>query len=73
MSTGSITLRGGQVRAESEFRRVWVLTDFSSGAKAALKCARAIARRFHSRIFSLKATVFAEQEMQALIQEGKTH
>ena len=53
MSTGSAIVRGDQVRPEFEFRRVLVLTDFSRGAKSALKSARAIARKCNSKLFIL--------------------
>lgn len=53
MSTGSLTSGGGQVRPDFEFQRVLVLTDFSRGANSALRCARAIARRFNSKLFLL--------------------
>jgi nucleotide-binding universal stress UspA family protein len=53
MSTGSVTIRGDQVRPDFQFRHILVLTDFSRGAKSALDCARFIARRFHSKLFLL--------------------
>jgi nucleotide-binding universal stress UspA family protein len=53
MSAASIITRGDQVRPEFEFQRILVLSDFSPGAKSALKCARAIARKFHSKILLL--------------------
>ena len=36
-----------------EFRRILVPTDFSTGARRALECARSIARKFHSEIHLL--------------------
>jgi nucleotide-binding universal stress UspA family protein len=53
MSTGGVTVRGGQVRPDFQFRRILVLTDFSRGAKSALDCARLIARRFNSKLLLL--------------------
>ncbi|HMD44162.1 MAG TPA: universal stress protein [Candidatus Acidoferrum sp.] len=53
MSIGKSIVRGDQVRPESEFRRVLVLSDFSRGAKSALQFARAIARKFNSKIYIL--------------------
>jgi nucleotide-binding universal stress UspA family protein len=53
MSTGSAIVRGDQVRPEFEFRHVLVLTDFSRGAKSALKSARSIARKCSSKLFIL--------------------
>src|SRR5260370_42545864 len=53
MSSGCATVRGDQVRPNFEFRRLLVLSDFSRGAKSALNCAQAIARKFQSKIFLL--------------------
>lgn len=47
------TVRGDKTLPELEFQRILVLTDFSSGAKAALDCAHSIARKFKSKIFLL--------------------
>ncbi len=53
MAILSASFRGDQVRPEFQFHRILVLTDFFRGAQSALVCARAIARRFNSKIFLL--------------------
>jgi nucleotide-binding universal stress UspA family protein len=53
MSTGSVIVRGDQVRPDFQFRNILVLTDFSRGAKSALDCALSIARKFRSKLFLL--------------------
>jgi nucleotide-binding universal stress UspA family protein len=53
LSTNRLSTRGDQARPEFQFRRILVLTDFFRGAQSALECARAIARKFNSKIFLL--------------------